>query len=174
MNPVRGSSFPKLAVRRPADVSPVRLTAGERSQLQHWVRSRTQHHRTVVRSRIVLLASRGMTVAEIAAQAQVAPATVRLWCRRFQQGGVAALERDARGRGRPSGMSRDLVLSVLRVMQQVSNATRSSRQIATAASVSATTVWRVWSRLGLDARSSASEIERVIEKVISETCKPDH
>ena len=130
VSPKDDSPFPKLAARRRAEEHLVRVTASERRQLERWVRSRTQRHRTVVRSRIVLLATRGMTVAKIATQVQVAPATVRLWCRRFQEGSVAALERDARGRGRPAGMSRDLALAVLRAMQHGSHTRRSVRRLA--------------------------------------------
>jgi transposase len=168
VSPGRGPSFPKLAAGRRTDGPLVRVSAGERSELQRWARSRTQRHRTVVRSRIVLLASRGLTVPEVAAHVHVAPATVRLWIRRFQQGGVGALERDARGRGRRPGMLRDVVLSVLQTMRQADDAERSSRRIAAAAGTSAATVWRVWTRFGLNATSSVKEIDDVIEKVISE------
>jgi hypothetical protein len=130
----------RLPFQRPGATGSERPGA---SQLEHWARSRTQHHRTVVRSWIVLLASRGLPVAEIASQVQVAAGSVRLWCRRFQEGGVAALTRDARGRGRPAGMSRELTLSVLHAMHRVPAAERRVRQVA-ACGRCAPTVWRVW------------------------------
>jgi transposase len=170
--PRRNASFPKTAGHSGGQLRPIRISAGERSQLEHWARSRTQHHRTVVRSRIVLLANRGVPVAEIATQVRVAVGTVRLWCRRFQEGGVAALARDASGRGRPAGMSRDLTLAVLRAMQRLPERERSSRRVAAVAGVSAASVWRVCKRSGLNRTSSASDLARLIEQLISETAKP--
>jgi transposase len=147
------------------------MTPAERAQLATWVRARTSPHRLVVRSRIILLAAEGVPIGTIARRVHVAPATIRLWCRRFDRFGVAGLMREAAGRGRPRGMSRTAVLAVLRAM--LSPPQRSSpwsaRSLASAAGTSPTTVWRVWQRLHLDARASAAAVHRAIEQVISET-----
>ena len=81
------------------------LSAAERSQLTHWVASRTSPHRIVVRSQIVLLASSELSAGRIANRLHIAPATVRLWTKRFENGGLAAITVEAPGRGRPRGAS---------------------------------------------------------------------
>src|SRR5687767_11816435 len=93
------------------------LTAAERAQLIEWVRRPTSPHRLVVRSRIVLLASEGATATAIARRLHVSPTTVRLWWERFRNRGLAALERDAPGRGRRPGMTPEKVVATLRGMR---------------------------------------------------------
>ena len=149
----------------------LRVSASERDQLQRWARSATRPHRIVVRSRIVLLASNGLGVSAIARRLHVSRTTVRLWCGRFAEGGLRALESDAPGRGRPAGMARERVLAVLRAMRDVSVPARSTRRIAAGAGTSASSVWRVWKRHGLSGTSSAQEIESVLDQLISETPK---
>jgi hypothetical protein len=80
-----GLVFQTLAAHQPRMRQPFALSDGDRLQLQRWMRSRTESHRKVVRSRIILLAARGLPVSTIAAQAHVAPAIVRLWCRRSRK-----------------------------------------------------------------------------------------
>lgn len=48
----------------------------------------------------MVAAAAGQPVSEIARALGVSRPTVRLWCRRFEGGGVAALLRDKPGRGR--------------------------------------------------------------------------
>jgi transposase len=149
---------------------PLCLSEAERLQLQRWVRSRTHRHRTVVRSHIVLLASRGLAVAEIAGHLRVTPATVRLWCRRFEEGGIAALDKDAGGRGRRPGMTPQRVRDVLDAMRRMQATGRlTTRRVAAAAGTGATTVWRVWARFGLNGKSPPAEIDRAIAQLISGT-----
>lgn len=166
----KATVFQKIAEGDVSKRRGVRLSEADRTQLQRWVRSRTLGHRTVIRSRIVLLAARGVPVSSIAADVRVAPATVRLWCRRFQERGITALNRDAHGRGRRPGMDRERVMRVLTARQRldcVANPT--ARSVAAAAGTSATTVWRVWKRFGLNAASSSADIARAIGQLISET-----
>src|SRR3954468_23210736 len=82
------------------------LRAAEIAQLRAWSRSRTSPYRLVVHSRIVLLAGEGLAAPAIAARLSISVTTVRLWCARFRERGLSALEREMPGRGRPSGMSR--------------------------------------------------------------------
>lgn len=147
------------------------VSADERAQLLKWARARTTPHRLVVRSRIVLLAIEGLPIRDIAARLHVAPATVRLWCRRFHHHGLAALNREAPGRGRPPGMTRDVVLDVLKAMQMPAEhgGTWTARVLAERAGTSASTVWRVWKQHLINPRSSAAEIARALEKALSET-----
>lgn len=137
--------------------------------LQKWVRARTQRHRTVVRGRIVLMAARGLPVSTIAAHLHVTPATVRLWCRRFETGGLTSLERDAPGRGRPRGIAPERVRAVLRAMRELRGTPLTARRVAASAGSSATTVWRVRVRFGWNETPSNDEIDNAIAQLISET-----
>jgi transposase len=84
----------------------------DRARLQKWARSRTAPARIVVRSRIVLLAISGFSSSTIARRLGTTVNTVKLWRRRFEDGGVEAIVRDASGRGRKPGISADVVDSV--------------------------------------------------------------
>ena len=76
------------------------LTDEQRATLERWVRAGTTPQRLVFRSRIVLLAARGMPSPHVARQLDTSQDTVRLWRRRFAAAGPDALRRDAPGRGR--------------------------------------------------------------------------
>jgi putative transposase len=143
----------------------------ERAQLLDWARSRVLPHRIVVRSRIVLLASRGLSVREIARRVHVTPATVRLWCERFARHGLSALTRERPGRGRLPGRSPATVLAILHAMRERAGGQPPwrTRALAAAVGVSAATVWRVWKQFAIDASSPAAEIERALAQAIAET-----
>jgi len=132
---------------------------------------RTSPHRLVVRSRIVLMAAEGVGRPAIARALHIAPATVRLWCERFEREGLPALIQDAPGRGRKRGMSRIAVLNVLRTMLEHEPPSRgwTARSLAARAGTSAATVWRVWKRSGLSASSPSSDVHAMLNKAISET-----
>jgi transposase len=83
------------------------LTAGDRRQLNAWVRAGTTPQRVVRRARIVLLAAEGLSARAIARELGVSPHTAALWRRQFQRHGPAALLRDAPGRGRKATVARD-------------------------------------------------------------------
>jgi transposase len=166
--------FPKLPVRyfRLSEGHVSRqLSLAEREQLQQWTRSRTSSHRVVARSRIVLLSSRGLSTSEVAKQLRVSPATVRLWCRRFEQGGPAALAVEAGGRGRPRGASPDVELAVLRATRSSPEDAWSVRGVAARARTSPTNVWRIWKRHGLGSWTPRHAIDARIEQLISGTDK---
>ena len=119
------------------------LAPDERTQLLRWARSRTQPSRLVLRSRMVLLAADGTGPTGVAATLGVTPATVRLWCRRFREGGIASLLRDAPGRGRKPALS----LAERETLREASTqrSTVSVRQLARELGVSAATISR-WRR----------------------------
>jgi transposase len=163
-------AFPKIHARtRIAMRRVLCLSAAERSQLTHWIASRTSPHRIVVRSHIVLLASSGLSVSRIADRLHVAPATVRLWTKRFESGGVAGLTVEAPGRGRPRGASVAATLAVLRATRALYPNGLSIRRVAAWAAVGASTVWRVWNRYNLRPGAPKAAIESAIEKLNSET-----
>jgi hypothetical protein len=151
------------------------MTAMERAQLLRWSRMRTSPHRLVVRSRIVLMAADGVEHREIARRLHVAPATVRLWRRRFDREGPAALVRDAPGRGRKRGMSRGAVVGVLRAMLDNHPLPRgwTARSLAIHVGTSAATVWRVWKRYEVNASSPSLKVRAALSKAFSETRTDD-
>ena len=166
------SSFQKSTARRRSSLNLLcrRFTAAEREQLVHWVKTRTSPQRLVTRSRIVLLAGEGHSVAEIARRLAVTPATVRLWCERFHRRGVGALEKDAPGRGRRPGMDKRTVVAVLRAMSTPpAERVWTARTLAAAVGTSVSTVWRVWKRHHLTSSSAPDAIAHSLRKVISET-----
>jgi len=76
------------------------LTEEERVKLDRLVRAQTAPVRLVQRARIVKAAAEGATVPAVARQAGVSEKMVRQWVRRFDAGGIDALD-DARRAGRP-------------------------------------------------------------------------
>ena len=77
-----------------------RISVHDRETLRRWSRSRTLAARVVLRSRIILALGEGDGVTAVADALGIAPATVRLWRRRFEEHGPAGLQHDAPGRGR--------------------------------------------------------------------------
>jgi transposase len=161
--------FRKITSPHAVSKSGVRLSPADRATLEQLTRSRVRPHRHVVRSHIVLLAHHGLSVALIARQLGIARSTVRRWCRRFNEGGVRALLNEAPGRGRPQGINKRVVLSVLRAMRVNTTTPMTIRRVATRAGASASRVWRILSRYGLHASSRSDAIDAAIERVISET-----
>ncbi len=68
------------------------VTEEETESIKGLARSRTGAARTVERAKIILLASQGERVPQIAQQLGIGADTVRLWLKRFNQGGLAGLE----------------------------------------------------------------------------------
>jgi len=83
----------------------VQLSRADRELLVRWSRKRTLAARIVLRSRIVLMLGTGRSVAAVAAALRVAPATVRLWRRRFIEHGPHGLLKEAPGRGRKPALN---------------------------------------------------------------------
>jgi transposase len=79
---------------------PVDLGACDRGKLERWARGRSTPQGVVVRSRIVLCSSRGLSTRAIAKELGISRTTVDLWRGRFAEGGCAALAHDRPGRGR--------------------------------------------------------------------------
>jgi transposase len=123
-----------------------------------------------MRSRIVLLASEGHSVTEIARRLAVTPATVRLWCERFHRRGVGALEKDAPGRGRRPGMDKRTVVAVLRAMSTPpAGRVWTARTLAAAVGTSVSTVWRVWKRFHVAPSSSQERLMATLRQAVSAT-----
>lgn len=78
---------------------PITLTDQQRSMLLLWKRLGVSG-RLALRAEIILLAAEGKTNQQIAQQLHTSPKTVSLWRRRFLEGCLAAIEREA-PRGKP-------------------------------------------------------------------------
>ena len=144
---IAGDSGRTLAVAEIASVAKrsvaVQLSRADRELLVRWSRKRTLAARIVLRSRIVLMLGAGRSVAAVAAALRVAPATVRLWRRRFLDHGQHGLMKEAPGRGRKPALN-PAVREALQAGAEIKDSP-SVRSQATELGVSAATVSR-WRR----------------------------
>jgi transposase len=130
----------------------VRVSVEERRQLEAYARGRSTPARLVLRAQIVLQAAEGKENREIAASLGIMRHTVGRWRQRFALHGLRGIEKDAPRSGRLPALSQDLVLEIVRKTTQETpqDATHwSTRSMAKALGVSASTIRRVWQRHGL-------------------------
>jgi transposase len=130
----------------------IELTEEQREQLEKLSRGRSRPARIVERARIVLLAFEGKQNREIAEILGVTRRTVGRWRSRFAAKGMAGIEKDAPRPGRRRSLSEDFVREVVRrtTQERPANATHwSTRSMAKAMKVSASTIVRIWQRHGL-------------------------
>jgi transposase len=130
----------------------IELTAEERVILESWSRGRSTPARLVLRAKIVLAADDGNRNDEIAAACSTAKSTVVRWRKRFAQGRVAGIERDASRAGRKPTIPTATVEAILRKTTQETPADAthwSTRTMAAAVGVSKATVSRIWRAHGL-------------------------
>lgn len=123
------------------------LSDDQRDVLTTWSRSRALPQRQVLRARIVLLAAEGASNTSISARLGCSEPTVRLWRTRFAAAGIAALEEDAPGRGRPATYDERTVAKV--ISTTLGSPPRgethwSCRAVADRVGVSRSTVLRIW------------------------------
>jgi transposase len=128
------------------------LEEDARLDLERKARGRSIAARVVMRSRIVLLASKGLQNLEIAQQMQIAPRTVNRWRERFLERGIAGLLKDAPRPGRTPSISAETVSQVIEKTTQSkpANATHWSRStMAREVGISDSSVGRIWRSNGL-------------------------
>jgi transposase len=128
------------------------LTEVQREQLEKLSRGRSQPQRLVERAQIILLAFEGKQNREIAEILGVTRRTVGRWRSRFAAQGMAGIEKDAPRPGRRRSLTADLVEEVVRKTTQEKPAKAtdwSTRSLAKAVGVSASTIRRIWHRHGL-------------------------
>ena len=153
------------------------LSARQREELQRRVRTKSAPARSVERARIVLLSAEGYSGVEIAERVGCSEPTVVLWRRRFEQGGVAALEERPRS-GRPPTISANQRQEILwRTLTEppakLGISHWSSRLLARAVGVHHATVARLWRdygiqphRLGTFKFSTDPELEAKVRDVV--------
>lgn len=130
----------------------VQVSLEERRQLETYARGRSTPARLVLRAQIVLLAAEGKENQEIAVSLGIMRHTVGRWRRRFALLGLSGIEKDAPRSGRQPALSQKLILEIVRktTRETPQDATHwSTRSMAKAVGVSASTVRRVWHRHGL-------------------------
>jgi len=123
------------------------LTDEQRAALTVWSKSRVLPQRQVLRARIILLAAEGVPTNSIATRLGCSVPTARLWRQRFAEAGLAGLEEDAPGRGRPAVYDERTVAKVISVTLGApprGETHWSSSAVAERVGVSATTVLRIW------------------------------
>jgi transposase len=130
----------------------ITLTDVERTTLARWARGRSTASRLVLRARIVLLAAEDKLNRDIAAELATLPKTVSLWRRRFADGRLAGIEKDApRGGRKPTKRDR-LAGKIIRktTQERPANATHwSTRTLAKELKTTQSMVQRVWKANGL-------------------------
>ena len=124
----------------------------DREWLERLVRDRNTPQKVVWRARIVLLASDGLTAEAIAAAVGKSLLTVRRWRRRYMAEGVDGLLKDATRPSRVKPLTPEKIKQVVHMTlhETPPNATHwSVRSMATAASISYSSVQRIWHAHGL-------------------------
>ena len=125
----------------------IKLSPEQSKVLERRVRASSSSASVVIRSRIVLLAARGVTSQEIAQTLEIPEQTVGKWRRRFVHSGMAGLE-DAPRSGRPVRLPAARLSKVLTEVTRppITRTQWSIRSMARHAGVSKSHVQKLWSR----------------------------
>lgn len=130
----------------------ITLTDAERSELERLVASGLTPARLVTRSRIVLCAAKGWPNDRIAKQLKIGRNAAGTWRARYAKGRLAAIERDAPGRGRKPTIDGEKIAEIVRRTREETPPGRthwSLSSMSKAAGVSESTVRRIWKAHGL-------------------------
>ena len=125
------------------------LNATEKERLEKLARSNTSSVRLARRARMILLAAQGMDNHAIAAQLGVGRVQVGRWRSRYVEGGLQAIEKDLPRGGRKRRIDQQKIVELTTQTKPRKATHWSTRTMARAAGVSATTVARVWRAHGL-------------------------
>ena len=123
----------------------MQLSEEHRQELERVVSAHGTPQQVAKRCRIILLKAQGEADETIAKQVGVSRHTCRLWRLRYAQEGAEGLWHIAEGRGRKmqDGLAQRVVKATLET-KPVGQTHWSSRLLAKAQGVHATTVWRIW------------------------------
>ena len=140
-----------MATRGPRAVE-IRLSDGERGQLEGWARRRRTASGPAQRARIVLACAEGESNAQVALRVGVSRPTVTKWRARFAERRLDGLVDEPRP-GRPRTVSdekvEEVIVKALESVPPDGGTHWSTRQMAVKAGVSQSTVSRVWRAFGL-------------------------
>ena len=128
------------------------MTEEDRRTIEAWLRAQKTPQRILLRSRICLLATEGISHNAIAKRLSTSRPTVVLWTKRFREQGLSGLVEDA-----PHGLSsRRLEAAKVKAIVEATLHTKpqdsthwSTRTMAKAQGVSHATVQRIWDAHGL-------------------------
>lgn len=130
----------------------IELSVEAKEELLSILRSGKSPQRLVERARVVLLAGEGQTNEEIAQELQMTRQKVARWRDRFAADGLAGIEHDQAGRGRKASISPQKRAEVVTMTTQQTPAEQthwSTRSLAKAVGVGATTIRQIWRAHGL-------------------------
>jgi len=132
-------------------MEPVELSEEEREVLEGWARRRQRAQGLATRSRIVLFAAEGWTSSAVAERLHVTRVTVGKWRSRFLKHRLDALVDEPRPGAPRKVMDADVERVITLTLESLpKDATHwSSRSMAEAADLSATTVRRIWHAFAL-------------------------
>jgi transposase len=121
------------------------LTDAQKHELKRVANAATSAQRDILRARIILLKSSGLSQDDVAQKAGVKRSTVGKWCGRFARLGLAGLC-DAKGRGRKSSIAPEAQEKIVAgaVKAPPHRSRWSTRSMARHAGVSHETVRRLW------------------------------
>lgn len=132
--------------------TPINLTDTERKQLESFDRGKSCSVRLAHRSRIILLASKGLQNDEIGKQLGISRQMAGRWRLRYALQGLAGIEKDAPRPGRFPSIRDRLKKRIIRMTLEETppNATHWSRTTMSAATgVSPSSIGRIWAANGL-------------------------
>ena len=137
----------------------VELDMTTRKELERLSRSRSVSVRLAERSRIVLLAARGLNNQEIGVELDITRQKAGRWRDRFVDHGLGGIEKDAPRSGRIPSISRRKRARIVKktIEEKPSTATHWSRaSMAAVTGVSESTVGRIWRDHGLKPSSGTN------------------
>ena len=129
----------------------VQLSEDEYATLRMWVNSGKTEHRVVNRARIILYATRGLTLKQIAAEVGLDWQTCMKWRKRFLNKRLDGLK-DQPGRGRPAEITpgeRVQVMALACTDPDDGSSHWSTRKLADASGISKSTVQRILAEASL-------------------------
>lgn len=130
----------------------IELDAQAERQLRILSKRRRVEARVQQRAEVILLAAKGWRNKDIAAEVRLDRRQVALWRRRFLDGGIEALRRDAARSGRTPSVTPEVESRIVNTTlheKPVAATHWSTRTLAAHLGLSATTIRRVWRRNGL-------------------------
>ncbi|MBS0659970.1 MAG: helix-turn-helix domain-containing protein, partial [Verrucomicrobia bacterium] len=129
----------------------IHLSPEQREHLLGVTRAKLTPQRLATRCRVVLLADEGLQDLEISVHLGLTRQSAARWRARYLAGGFEALAKDKPGRGRKKTLPADLAGEIVRRTTQPPPTQQawSTRTLAKAMGVSATTVRQVWRQHGL-------------------------
>jgi transposase len=130
----------------------IKLESAAKAELERIVNAPTSPARLVRRAQVVLHAAQGWQNQRIARRLKMGINAVAKWRRRYAASGLAGIERDKPGRGRPASIPPEKVAEIVRLTREETPAARthwSRSSMAKRTGLSDSTIGRIWKAHGL-------------------------